>query len=417
MNLQELLQKRAAAIAKMRSMLEENKGKTLTADEEKAFDEKYKALKAEVESLDKQIEREKEVSGLEKDLDEPFTPTPGANSGKNADPSHKQAEKLDDGGFKNLGEFAHAVKNGDKSGRLEKLSTSDAGIMIPPAFSSTIMQMDGEGEIVGPRATAIPAGNPPDAPFTIPYLQQGTKGALGGISMTWTSEESEKSDVGTPGIKDMTLIPKEVAGLATINNKTLENWAASGALIQNLMQMALRDTRDNKHLFGSGVGCPLGVMKSPGAIKVKRDTAGTIKYIDTLNLLAVLYAGAGEPVYVANQTLMPTIMTLTDGAGRYIFNAGDATKGIPPTLNGIRILWNGKTAALGSEGDLVLAKLNYYLTKQGSGPFLALSEHFKFNTNQTVFRLVANMDGQLWVKEPLTLSDGTTKVSPVVILK
>jgi HK97 family phage major capsid protein len=416
MNLQELLQKRASVIADMRKMLEENKGKTLTVDEEKAFDDKYSALKAEVASLDKSIEREKEVGTLETGLENPFTGK-AADPGAHADPSHKQAEVLDDGGFKSLGELAHAVRFGDKSGRLKDLSTSDAGVAIPPAFSSQVMKLDGEEEIVAPRATAIPAGTPPDAPFVIPYLEQGANGELGGISMTWTSEEKEKADVGDPVIKDLTLTPHEVAGLATVNNKTLENWAASGALIQSLMQMALQNTRDQKYLFGSGAGCPLGIFNSPGAIKVTRKTAGTITYLDTLNLLAQLYAGAGIPLYTANQTLMPALMTLKDDSGRYIFNAGDATKGIPPTLNGIPIKWNGKTAALGSEGDLAIAKLNYYLTKQGSGPFLALSEHFKFSTNKTVFRLVANMDGQLWVKDPLTLQDGKTKVSPVVILK
>jgi len=415
--LRELQQKRAALIAKMRAMLDENKGKSLTTEEETKFNADYKALKDEVSAFDVRIEQVKEVEGLEKDLELPDGKEHKANPGQNADPSFKEEEKLDDGGFKNVGEFLNAVKFGDKTGRLQKLSTSDAGILIPPQFSKNIMKLDGEDEIVMPRANVIPAGDPPDAPFTIPYLQQGADGALGGVSLTWTGEAQVIPPVNDPEIKDLTLSPQECSGLATINNKTLVNWQASGAFMQNLMRMAWVNGRDSKFLGGSGVGCPLGIRRSPGAIKINRTTTSTFGYVDALNMLAALYAGPGEPVWIINQTLMPTIMTMQDPNGNYIYNGGDAKKGVPATLLGIPVKWNGKTPTLGNEGDVTLAKLNYYMIKEGSGPFVALSEHFRFNTNQTVFRIVANIDGQLWVKDPLTLEDGSTQVSPVVILR
>jgi HK97 family phage major capsid protein len=197
----------------------------------------------------------------------------------------------------------------------------------------------------------------------------------------------------------------------------LQNWEASGALIQTLLRQAYVNGRDAKFLAGSGVGCPLGILKALGAIKIARQTTGTVTYLDLVTMLSRLYAGAGEPIWTINQTLMPTIMTLQDPAGHYIFNAGDATKGVPATLLGLPIKWNGKTPLLGNEGDVMLSKMNYYLTKAGSGPYIALSEHVKFTTNKTVFKIVANIDGQPWVKEPLKLQDKKTTVSPYVILK
>jgi len=328
-----------------------------------------------------------------------------------------QEEKLDDGGFKNVGEFLNCVKNGDSKGRLKSLATSDVGILIPSQFGQSILRLDGESEIVMPRSNNIPAGDPPDAPFTVPYFQQGADGANGGIVLTWTGEAKTVSDVKDPVIKDLTLTPQECSGMATVNNKTLANWMASGTFVQNLLRQAWVDGRDYKMLLGSGAGCPLGVLKAPGAIKIARDTAATVKYIDLLNMLSRMYAGAGEMVWTINQTLMPTIMTMVDPANRYIYNGGDATKGVPPTLLGIKVEWNGKTPLLGSEGDVMLAKFSYYLTKAGSGPYVAISEHVKFTTNQTVFKIVANLDAQPWVKDHLLLTDGKTKVSPYVILK
>lgn len=385
----------------------QTENRELTEDEVKAFND----LQKEIDGLKAQVEMAEKLEENEKFLDAPAAPPVIPVT------TDTQEEKLDDGGFKNVGEFLHCVKNGDSKGRIKALSTSDVGIMIPAQFGQSILSLDGEGEIVMPMAQNIPAGDPPDAPFTVPYFQQGADGANGGIVLNWTGEAKLVSDTKDPIIKDMTLTPQECSGMATVNNKTLANWMACGTFVQNLLRQAWADGRDNKLLLGSGAGCPLGVLKAPGAIKIARDTAATVKYIDLLNMLARMYAGAGEMVWTINQTLMPTIMTMTDPEGHYIYSGGDATKGVPATLLGIRIKWNGKTPLLGAEGDVMLAKFNYYLTKAGSGPFVAISEHVKFTTNQTVFKIVANLDGQPWVKDPLKLADGKTTVSPYVILK
>lgn len=410
MNKEQILAKIKDLMAKQQALVDKAKAennRALTEDEVKNFDDWQK----EIENLQKQIDIIEKMEANNKFMDQPAT-----EQVIPADMS-VQGEVLDDGGFKNIGELAHCVKNGDPRGRLKDLSSGDAGILIPAKFATEILKLDGEGEIVMPRATNIPAGDPPDAPFTIPYLQQGADGALGGIELVWTGEGKTVADVNDPQIKDLTLTPQEVSGLATITNKTLQNWEAAGSLIQTLLRQAYINGRDYKFLRGSGAGCPLGILNAPGAIKIKRNTASTVTYTDLVTMLSRLYAGVGEAVWVINQTLMPTLMTLQDPAGHYIFNAGDATKGVSPTLLGIPIKWNGKTPGLGSEGDVMLAKFNYYLTKAGSGPYIAISEHVKFTSNKTVFKIVANIDGQPWVKEPLKLEDKTTTVSPYVILK
>jgi HK97 family phage major capsid protein len=411
MNREQILAKIKELMAKQQGIHDKAKGESsraLTEDEIKDFNACQKeidGLKAQLETLEKMEENEK------------FMGDPASKAVIPAVLDTKK-DKLDDGGFENVGEFLHAVKNGDPKGRLKSLATGDVGILIPAQFSQNILRLNGEDELVMPRATNIPAGSPPDAPFTVPYLQQGADGVMGGIMLTWTGEAKTVSDTKDPVIKDLTLTPNEVSGLATINNKTLNNWGASGAFVENLLRMAWVGGRDSKFIGGSGAGCPLGFRNAPGAIKIKRDTAVIVKYIDVVTMLSRLLPEAlGGAMFIASITILPTLMTLKDEANNYIFNAGDATRGVPATLAGLPLKFTGKTPTKGNEGDLILVNFSYYLTKSGSGPYVAISEHVKFTTNQTVFKIVANIDGQPWVKDPLMLEDGKTTVSPYVILQ
>jgi HK97 family phage major capsid protein len=84
-------------------------------------------------------------------------------------------------------------------------------------------------------------------------------------------------------------------------------------------------------------------------------------------------------------------------------------------LMGYPIMWHERSPALGTKGDLTLADLSNYLIKDGSGPFVASSEHVKFTSNKTVFKIFWNVDGQPWLTAPFT-QEGGFVVSPFVTL-
>ncbi len=409
-NKEKLSGKMKDLIGKQKTLFDKAKeeNRSFTDDEIKDFNN----WQTEIDNIKSQIEITEKMEQNEKFLDEPATKTVLPVT------TDKQKDILDDGGFKNVGEFLDAVKNGDSKGRLKSLSTGDAGILIPAQFSQNILMLNGEEEIVMPRATNIPAGNPPDTPFTIPYLQQGADGVLGGIELNWTGEAKTVKDVKDPVIRDLTLEPKEVSGMATINNKTLQNWEASGSFVQNILRQAWVSGRDKKFLSGSGAGCPLGILNAPGAIEIPRNTSTAFKYIDAVTMMSrMLPEALNGAIWTISITLLPDVATMKDEAGNLIFVQGNATTGIPATLLGLPIKWTGKTKTKGNKGDVVLSNFSYYLTKSGSGPYVAISEHVKFTSNQTVFKITANIDGQPWVKDKLTLEDGETTVSPYIILK
>jgi HK97 family phage major capsid protein len=358
-----------------------------------------------------------------------------------------QAVKKDDGGFKNLGELINALRFGDDKGRITNLKQgqgegggravpeafvsqfmpsfhnewsmgtgAEGGFAVPAQMGTEILQIQPEASIVRPRATVIPAGDPPDAAITFPAFTQGANGVFGGVTVQWIGEGDTKPE--TDGkLEEVSLQPKEVAAHTVVTDKLLRNWAAANTFISTLLRGATTSAEDYAFLRGNGVAKPFGAMNCPGAIVVNRKTANQIAYDDVIKMLSrLLPESVGRAVWVASQSALPQIATLQDPNGRYIFIQGDATKGIPATLAGIPIKFTGKTPTLGVKGDLALVDFTYYMIKDGSGPFIAASEHVLFRQNKTVIKVFWNVDGQGWVKAPLKLEDGVTTVSFAVVL-
>ncbi|MBO8169969.1 MAG: phage major capsid protein [Thermoanaerobacteraceae bacterium] len=410
MSVHELRQKLAGLCDQQQAIVDKavKEGRPMTEEEKAQFD----ALQNQIDGLNETIKIAENVEARAKELEKP--------ADEILRPGSKQEKILDDGGFENLGEFIYAVRFGDRKGRLKNWSMGDGqegGFAVPEKFREEILSISPENAIVRPRAQVIPAGDPPDAKITMPAFSQGAKGVYGGVEVYWIAEGGEKPE--TDGnLEVISLEPQEVAAHTTVTDKLLRNWQAASSFISGLLRQAIIAAEDMAFLRGDGVGKPLGVLNLPGKISVKRDTSAKVKYIDIVNMMAkMLPESLDNAVWVANQSVLPEIMTMTDENGNYIFIRGDATRGVSDTLAGIPIRWTGKTPTLGNEGDLQLVDFSYYLIKDGSGPFIAASEHVYFKNNKTVIKAFWNVDGQGWVKEPLILEDGSTKVSPYVVLK
>lgn len=444
--LEELQQERASIYDQQMTLVnkakEENRGFTDAEETEfQALETKFLAADEAVQKAEKDAEREATLvaRGSSLDASKPFRP----NALFGVD---KQKKKLDNAGFSSLGELVASIRFGDPKGRLNNLPVGqgqgggygvpeafasqllpiknewsmgtgeDGGYAVPEQFRPEVLQIQTGSEIVRSRATVLPAGEPPDAKITMPALDQGSNGVLGGVEVYWIGEGDEKPETDAK-LREVSLQPQEVAATMVITDKLLRNWSAASSFINTLLTKAMRAAEDIAFLTGNGVGKPKGVISAPGRLLVNRQTANQISYLDVVMMLSkLLPESVAGAVFVANQSAMPQIATLQDGGGRYIYIQGDATKGIPSTLAGVPIIFTGKTPVLGSQGDLLLLDLTYYLIKDGSGPFIAASEHVLFRQNKTVIKVFWNVDGQPWVVEPLTLENGTTQVSPYVVL-
>lgn len=295
-------------------------------------------------------------------------------------------------------------------------SPTGGGYLVPEVYMPGLMSIAAEGQIVRPRATIIEPGSVPDAKINIPVLNQGANGEFAGLSVTWVSEGGTKTETSAV-LTELELEPKEVCASINITDKLLRNAPQSGQIFENLLRGRLAREMDKAFISGNGVGQPLGFSQCAAHIDITRTAASSIGFADVRNMMARLMASSwGNSVWIANQSTLPQLLSIADAAGNSIYIQGDITKKIPASLMGLPVIFSGLNSVLGSATDLMLADLSYYLIKDGSGPFVASSPHVYFTTNVTVVKIFGNVDGDSWVSAPLLLEDGSTTVSPFIVL-
>ncbi|MES2494629.1 MAG: phage major capsid protein [Pseudomonadota bacterium] len=416
---------RATLVASMRAMIDaaEGENRDFTADETTTYD----GMKAQLDALDVRLGRLTDVASAEAIGAASTGAVSRGGSVTIPDGPHGAKE------FESFGEFMSAVRfnpndqrlnyvdrpaanaDGEMGASMRMDNDAQGGFMVPTQLRSTIMSVEPQDALVRPRATVIPAGSPPDAAITMPALDQSganPKNMFGGVEFKWIGEGEEKPETDAK-LKSITLTPHEIAGFVTVTDKLLRNWQASGAFVEGLFRGAAAAAEDYAFQRGTGVHQPLGAVNS-GAMKfINRALANHVGYADLLNMVSrFLMRGGTSPVWSMPQSALVDIATMVDPEGHYIWKPG-AVDGFAGTLLGYPVRWNNRAPQLGTKGDITLVDWSQYLIKDGSGPFVASSEHVKFTSNQTVIKFFWNVDGAPWLNAPITEENGW-EVSPFV---
>jgi HK97 family phage major capsid protein len=232
----------------------------------------------------------------------------------------------------------------------------------------------------------------------------------------WASTPASwKPQSPDPTFREIRLEPQEVAAHIVLTDKLLRNSAAAGALATSLLRKAIQGAEEDVFFRGDGIGKPLGIIGHPSTLNRARAGANAIAYTDIVAMYSMAKFG-GSLVWVASQTCLPQLMTMVDAGNNLIWQPS-AREGAPGTLLGFPLLINDQSPALGTQGDLVLIDLDYYLVKDGSGISVQASEHPLFTSNRTIIKAFWNVDGQPWLTSPLLQRDGVTQVSPFVVLQ
>ena len=394
------LHNKAVAINNKADEEKRSLSKEETADFDKIMNE-ADSLKTEL-TADEQ--RAAKLSGLNEYMSKPTS--------KPISTGIKTPDEPKDSEYRNLGEWFINERRTMSMG-----NGGAGGILVPDKFVNTILSMAAEGGIVRPRATVFEPGTPPDAKVTIPVDNQfGTNGVFSELTMQWIGEGGTKPET-TPALTYIELEPKELGGHTIVTDQLLRNAPVLSGYLQSKYRQYVIAQEDYQFLRGDGVGRPQGIIGCAGEKTVTRNTASSVLFADVRAMLAALPADSwNNAVWVANQTLLPQLINLVDAAGNTVFMVGDITKKVPASLFGLPVVFTGRTPPLGTKGDLLLCDFNYYLIQDGSGPFMASSEHVYFTSNKTVVKMFTMVDGAPWVKSTLTLEDGSTTVSPFVVL-
>ncbi len=407
-DIEQLKRKRNERLEEAKSVLEraQTEVRPMTEEERKTYDQR----KQEVEGLDQTIEEQQKLQELEM-----------RGGGNSVD------EQIENSGFRSLGEWAQVALTNPGDPRLREVRTeageiemgtpgegTSAGLLIPPQYSTDLMQVSPQEAIVRPRATVFPPdGQHPDSSMQMPVLDQtDDENMYGGVEVDWISEGEEKHKTDT-SFYSVTLTPKEVAAFIEVTDQALRNSAQLETLIRDTLRRAIIAGEDKEFLRGTGSGKPQGILESDARKSVARVEDDNVTYEDLVNMFAKVHFG-GDLVWVISQSLLPKLMRLKDEADQLIWMP-NAREGSPGNLLGLPVYLNQRSPGLGDEGDIMLCDFSYYLIKDGFGLAIAASEHVQFKKNRTIIKAFKLVDGKPWLKKPLYGEDGE-EYSPFVTL-
>ena len=299
---------------------------------------------------------------------------------------------------------------------------ASGGFLVPTEFIAQLYAIMAEEGFVRSRATKIPMRR---RQVNVPVLDQtGTTAGVphwfGGMTFYWAEEAAEKTE-SDPSFRQISLVAHKLIGYTRASDELVDDSAVSlDAILTGPLGMAGGATWHEEYAFinGTGAGQPLGVINAGATITVNRAAGGpTIGYGDLANMYESLYPGhsVNTTLWSFNQSAMSNLLTVVDAAGNYIWQP-NARDGLPQTVFGIPVQFTEKQPRVGTAGDVVLADWRYYLIGDRQAVTVESTQFDRWRYDETSWRMVHRVDGQPWLSAPLTLQDGTTQVSPFVIL-
>ncbi|MGD9749775.1 MAG: phage major capsid protein [Acidimicrobiia bacterium] len=347
---------------------------------------------------------------------------------------HALGAKLD-GVFDGTGDLLQALwqeKTGNRAGveRMSKLRNdysstvpSEGGFLVPEEFRAELLRVALESAIVRPRARVIPMGTP-RIKFPAIDSTSNASSVYGGIIGYW-SEEGATLTASSAKFSSITLDAQKLTGYAEVPNELLADSAVSvSAFIDQTFPEALAWFEDIAFLRGTGVGEPLGILSTGNtcAVSVAKESgqaADTIVWENLVKMFSrMLPQSLSRAVWVAHIDTFPELatMALSVGTGGGPIWLKDGDQSAPMSILGRPVIFTEKAETLGDLGDINLIDFGYYLIGDRQQVSAQTSEHFKFNTDTTAYRIIQRVDGRPWLKSAITPNKGSNTLSPVVKL-
>jgi HK97 family phage major capsid protein len=179
---------------------------------------------------------------------------------------------------------------------------------------------------------------------------------------------------------------------------------------------------NNAIISGDGSAKPIGILSSGFKITVAKESGQAADTIVYRNLVKMKSNLLGQGIWIAHAQCREQLMTLKDDLGNFIYMSGSqfANASVAPfeTLLGLPIVYMaGTMPALGDEGDIILANMNYYysVVKRG-GVKSAMSTHLFFDRDITAFKFTLRLDGKCPFKAPVVTQNGNYSMSGFVTI-
>ena len=422
-NIKEMKAKREDARLKLMAMVDNisKEDRCITDEEHEAMEK----LEAEIRSWDKTID------SVERTLE--FEPREDRSMDDDVVEAKPAPSKDEEKRFNSFGEqlmaVYRAVAPGGKvdsrlttraASGLNETNPTDGGFLVQKDFVSELLKKTYETGVLATRVKRIPISNASNG-LKINSVDDDSRAngsRWGGVQAYWQDEADEISG-SKPKFRTIELSLKKLTGLCYATDELLDDTAALEAVIREAFAEEFGFKIDDAILNGTGVGQPLGILKSPALVTVAKEQGQTEK-ITAKNIgdmwTRLWDRSRNTAVWFINQELEPYLYTLKVGDTPIYMPAGGLSEKPYSTLFGRPVIPVEQCSAAGELGDIILADLGEYLLIDKGGISTQTSIHVRFLYDEQVFRFIYRVDGQPVWNKPMTPYKGAASYSPFVAL-
>jgi len=253
----------------------------------------------------------------------------------------------------------------------------------------------------------------------------GSASLYGGITFSAVSENTGVGSQNEPSMQMIKFSPSERQGEALMSRKLMDSAPNAEAVLMDTFRNAFEYHVGYLCLQGTGTAEPLGWAKAKSTFAVERATANTIGFADLRGMRKRLYAQDPTSLYwFLSWSAWDAVASAEDGAGNPIFYQ-DYSKGVPPTLMNIPLIWAYETPYIGVEADANLVDLSMFGVGLGKDLTVFASEHRYAEKRAVYYIFYFDIDARPLVLDYIYLTDQSAssgdessgfRISPQVIL-
>lgn len=340
-------------------------------------------------------------------------------------------------GFRNLGDFANAVRMGSMRGgemdpRLRNAAVStygnegtgaDGGFAVPPDFRTDILApVFNEESLIALTDRLQSSSNT----ITLPTDSTTPWQTTGGIQAYWTAEAGTKTQ-SKPALGETTIKLHTLAVLIPVTEELLEDAPAMGAYLNRKAPEKIDFKVSDAIIRGTGAGMPLGILNSPALVTVAAEgaqTADTVVLNNILKMWGRMPVGSRRTaVWIMHPDVEATLPGLVLGNMPVYMPPGGVSGNPYGSLLGRPVIPHQVAETIGDVGDIMLVDLKQYLTvtktgngRDSNGIKQDVSIHLWFDQDMVAYRFTLRVAGTPWWPAAITQRDGTNSQSPFVTL-
>jgi len=301
-------------------------------------------------------------------------------------------EKLMEKGI-NVAEYNRALMEAEKK-TATPLTTTDVGALVPTEYLATVVEFATAQSQILPKVWRIPMTT---MTMKIPKLVQAAGSYFGGV-MLYHPDEGGLKTKDKPSYDSLTFTAKKLIGLIALTDELIMDSSINIInYVTGIFVRAFQYQIEYEIIQGTGLnGQMLGILNDPAINFVSRQTVGTVKYDDLINLESALDENFQNLTFLSRRATVNTLRKQKDTVGQPVYHDGLTTflgSAMSPQLLGYPIIKTRNCPALGVQGDLILGDLGFYIWALRQDMTIDTSRDVLFFYDETAIRFVMREDG------------------------